>query len=106
MYPTSEKKKESNDHGNVKNYLQQQRSKRAEKGRPRNNHAGGYMSNFTNYDDMKSESAKSYMTKSNRPVADVGLRKLLADPSISETERINAVKVRTEQIEQRAKMEE
>ena len=64
------------------------------------------MSNFTNYDDMKSESAQSYMTRSNRPVADMGLRKLLADPKITETERINAVRIRTEQIEEKAKMEE
>ena len=64
------------------------------------------MSNFTNYEDLRSESAKSYMTRSTRPVADPGLRKLLADPKISETDRINAVRLRTEQIEQKAKMEE
>ena len=55
MYPTAEKKKESSDHNNVKNYLQMQRGKRKE----RNPGAAGYASNFTNYEDMKSESANS-----------------------------------------------
>jgi len=64
------------------------------------------VSNFTNYDDMKSDSAMSYMTRHNRPVGDVGLRKLLNDPNISETERMNAVRIRTEQIEHKAQMEE
>ena len=97
QYTTSEKKKESSDHKNVKNYLELQRNKRAGNQKQRN-HAGGYVSNFTNYDDLKSESAQSYMTKSksNRPVGDAGLRKLLADPAITDSERINAVKLRTE----------
>jgi len=64
------------------------------------------VSNLSNFEDMKSESAKSYMMRSNRAVADRGLRKLLADPNISESERITAVKMRTQQIEQRAQMEE
>ena len=81
-----------------------QRNKRAEL-RPRHGGAG-YVSNFSNYDDMKSDSAQSYMTRQSRPVADAGLRKLLNDPNISESERMNAIKIRTEIIEQRAKMEE
>ena len=44
--------------------------------------------------------------RSNRKVADRGLSKLLQDPSISENERMAAVKARTEQIEQKAQMEE
>ena len=64
------------------------------------------MSNFTNYDDLKSDSAHSMHYRNQKPVADASLRKLLADPLINETERMNAVKIRTEQIEKRAKMEE
>ena len=96
MYPTTEKKKESSDHNNVKNYLQMQRGKRKE----RNPGVAGYVSNFTNYEDMKSDSANSQPGRLlNKPVADAGLRKLLLDPSINEAERMNAVKIRTEQIE-------
>ena len=46
------------------------------------------------------------MVRSNRPVADLGLRKLLNDPNINENDRMNAVRARTDQIELRAKMEE
>ena len=65
----------------------------------KNNAAGGYVSNFTNYDDLKSDSQKSQLNRNSKPVADASLRKLLADSKISETERMNAVKLRTEQIE-------
>ena len=54
------------------------------------------MSNFTNYDDLKSDSAHSMHYRNQKPVADASLRKLLADPLINETERMNAVKIRTE----------
>lgn len=64
------------------------------------------MSNFTNYDDLKSDSQQSQLNRNSKPVADANLRKLLADPKINENERMKAVKLRTEQIEQRAKMEE
>ena len=108
MYPpTSEKKKESGDHDTVKGYLQQQRQKRFEQDKiSQNKNYGGYVSNFTNYDDLKSESGASILQRSHKPVADINLRKLLADPNINETERMYAVKLRTEQIEKRAKMEE
>ena len=80
-----------------------QRGKRKE----RNGGLAGYVSNFTNYDDMKSDSANSNNpTRFNKPVTDASLRKLLLDPNINEAERMNAVKIRTEQIEQKAKMEE
>ena len=39
-------------------------------------------------------------------MADRGLNKLLEDPSITDKERMAAVKARTEQIEQKAQMEE
>ena len=71
------------------------------------NQARGYVSNFTaGNDDFKSESGLSTNMRSNRKVADRGLSKLLQDPSISENERMAAVKARTEQIEQKAQMEE
>ena len=55
MYPpTSEKKKESSDHHMVKGYLAMQRNKRSENTKTKN--VGGYVSNFTNYDDLKSDS--------------------------------------------------
>ena len=57
------------------------------------------MSNFTNYDDLRSESGASVLNPTankQKQVADVNLRKLLEDPMISETERMNAVKIRTE----------
>ena len=58
------------------------------------------MSNFTNYDDLKSDSAASaVLNRNQKQVVDVNLRKLLEDPLINETERMNAVKMRTEQIE-------
>ena len=57
------------------------------------------MSNFTNYDDLKSDSQKSQLNRNSKPVADANLRKLLADPKINENERMKAVKLRTEQIE-------
>ena len=73
----------------------------------RNENTGGYVSNFTNYDDMKSDSGQSMPhQRTHKTVADDNLRRLLADPMISETERMNAVKIRTEQIEKKAKMEE
>ena len=63
----------------------------------RNENTGGYVSNFTNYDDIKSDSAQSMPhPRTHKTVADVNLRRLLADPMISETE----------QIEKKAKMEE
>ena len=55
---------------------------------------------------MKSESGLSNKVRSNRKVADRGLNKLLEDPSITDKERMAAVKARTEQIEQKAQMEE
>lgn len=99
MYPTtSEKKKESSDHDTVKSYLQQQRNRRLEQ--QKNKPVGGYVSNFTNYDDLKSDSAASaVLNRNQKQVVDVNLRKLLEDPLINETERMNAVKMRTEQIE-------
>ncbi len=55
---------------------------------------------------MKSDSTLSNVNRYNRPVGDVGLRKLLNDPNITEQERMQAVKIRTEQIEKKAVMEE
>ena len=105
MNPLTEKKtKESQDHGSVMSYLQVQRNKRIES--KNRNYQGGYASQFSNYDEMKSNSMKSQHSQSNRPVADAGLRKLLNDQNISETDRIEAVRLRTEQIEKKAKMEE
>ena len=92
------------DHDQVTGYLAQQRNKRF--GEKKKNHNGGYVSNFTNYDDIKSDSGQSMLGRSNKRVADLGLRKLLNDPFMNESERMNAVKIRTEQIENRAHMEE
>lgn len=39
-------------------------------------------------------------------MADLGLRKLLVDPAMSEAERMQAIRVRTDQIEAKAKMQE
>jgi len=52
IYPTTDKKKESNDHSKVTNYLNNLRSKKV---KPQN--GAGYVSNFTNYDDIQSDSA-------------------------------------------------
>lgn len=105
-YPTTEKKKESSDHGNVKNYLAQLRSKRvANENKPKNyNNHNAYASNFTNLEDMKSDGGLSALQ--TRPVADASLRKLLSDPNMSENDRVNAVRMRTEQIEKKAAREE
>ena len=53
---------------------------------------------------MKSESGLSALQ--TRPVADASLRKLLNDPNLTENDRMNAVRMRTEQIEKKAAMEE
>ena len=97
MYPpSSDKKKESTDHKKVSNYLEVQRNKRFGERKLRNQNTGGYVSNFTNYDDLKSDSAQSLQIRQAKPVNDHGLRKILADTNITETERMNAVKIRTE----------
>ena len=55
---------------------------------------------------MRSDDALSSITRQNRPVGDVGLRKMLNDPNISEHERMEAVMIRTQQIEKKAELEE
>ena len=49
---------------------------------------------------------KSIAGKSNKAVGDQNLRRLLNDPSMSESDRLSQIRIRTEQIEQRARMEE
>jgi len=81
LFPSSDKKKQSTDHANVKNYLQVQRNKRIDDHKNRNFN-GGYASQFSQYEEIKSDSIKSYkgsQANLSRPVVDVGLRKLLSD---------------------------
>ena len=66
------------------------------------------MSSLSNrVDEFSSDfGSQSIGAKPGKPVADIGLRKLLADDTISEYDRITAIRLRTEKMEQKALMEE
>ena len=66
------------------------------------------MSSLSNrHDEFSSDlGVQSIGAGPRKPVADIGLRKLLADDTISEYDRIAAIRLRTEKMEQRALMEE
>ena len=66
------------------------------------------MSSLSNrVDEFSSDfGSQSIGARPGKPVADIGLRKLLADDTISEYDRITAIRLRTEKMEQKALMEE
>ena len=63
-------------------------------------HHAGARTQLSNHGPLNSNSVKSL--ESRPSVADYGLRKVLNDPSISENDRLEQVRLRTDQIEKKA----
>ena len=86
------------NHIKTVNYLQDIRNKREARLKAELDNKMTAQSN--NVDDSVGYQANG------RDVMDRGLRKVLQDPNLSEIDRLNAIRVRTDQIEQRALMQE